>query len=150
MTKRKENEMKKILAIMTLALILFLAACSQTPPPDAETQFDNAIEAWDRGDYIQSLEGFKKILSRQDAETWFDSVALITGELYPVREIAPDGQNIRFSPNGSFAVFEVNQEETVVTKILNLDETVQSAKTVEGKNLVLSFDGSSAVYLVQK
>ena len=142
--------MKKILATITLALVLILANCSQTPPPDAETQFDNAMESWDRGDYIQSLEGFKDLLSRQDAETWFDDVALTTGELYPVREVAPDGQNIRFSLNGSFAVFEVNLEDKMVTKIVNLDETILSDKAIEGKNLVLSFDGSLAVYLVQK
>ncbi|MFC2166869.1 M28 family peptidase [Acidobacteriota bacterium] len=142
--------MKKILTIMTLAFIFFLADCSQTPPQDAEAQFDRAIEAWDQGHYIQSLEGFKDLLSRQDADAWFDKIALATGELYPVREIAPDGQNIRFSPDGSSAVFDVTQEDTVVTKILNLNETVQNVQTVAGKNLRLSFDGTLAVYLVQK
>ncbi len=79
---------------MNLAAILFLASCSQTLQPNAETQFDKAVEAWDRGDYIQSLEGFKDLLSRQDTEAWFDKIALTTGELYPVTEMAPDGQNI--------------------------------------------------------
>jgi len=139
-----------MLTIMTLALIFFLADCSQTPPPDAGTQFDSAIEAWDRGDYIQSLEGFMDLLSRQDAEAWFDDIALITGELYPVREVAPNGQNIRFSPDGSSAVFDVTQENRVVTKIVRLDETIQSVQTIEGKNLVLSLDESLAVYLVQR
>jgi len=142
--------MKKILTIMTLALILFLADCLQTPPPDAGTLFDNAIEAWDRGDYIQSLEGFKDLLSRQDAEARFDDIALTTGELYPVREVAPDGQNIRFSPDGTSAVFEVTQEDKGITKIVHFDETMKNVQTIEGKNLVLSFDGSLAVYLVQR
>ncbi len=38
------------------------------------------------------------------------------GEHYPVREIAPDGQNIRFSPDGTSAVFEVTQENRLVAK----------------------------------
>ncbi|MFC2161932.1 M28 family peptidase, partial [Acidobacteriota bacterium] len=142
--------MKKILAILTLTSIFFLPECTLRSPQDAEVQFDTAIEAWDHGNYIQSLEGFKNLLSRQDAETWFEKIALTTGELYPVMEIAPDGQNIRFSPDGSSAVFEVNQEDKVLTKIINTDETKKSIKTIEGKNLKLSFDGSLAVYLVQK
>ena len=142
--------MKKMLTLITLAFILFLADCKQTPQPEAGTQFDRAIEAWDRGDYIQSLEGFMDLLSRQDAETWFDDIALTTGELYPVREIAQDGQNIRFSPNGSSAVFEVTQEDKGITKIFRLDESKQSVQTIEGKNLMLSFDDSQAVYLVQR
>jgi len=142
--------MKRMLTILTLAFILFLAACSQTPPPDAEAQFDKAIEAWDRGDYIQSLEGFKNLLSRQDAETWFDNIALTTGELYPVREVAPDGQNIRFSPDGLSAVYEVNQEDRIFTKIANLKDPQKDIKTIEGKNLKLSSDGLLAVYLIKK
>lgn len=142
--------MKKVLTFMTLASVLFLVECRQTPLPDAETQYESAIEAWDRGDYIQSLEGFKDLLSRQDAESWFDDIALTTGELYPVSEIAPDGQNIRFSPDGSCIVFEVTQEEKVATKIFRLDDSMENVQTIEGKNVVLSLDGSLAVYLVQR
>ncbi len=138
------------MAIMTLALILSLADCIQTHPPDAGTQFDSAMEAWDRGDYIQSLKGFMDLLSGQDAGAWFDEIALTTGELYPVREVSPDGQNIRFSPDGTSAVFEVTQENRVITKIVHLDEAIQSVQAIEGKNLVLSQDGSLAFYLIRR
>ena len=142
--------MKTISTILIFALFLFLSHCTQPHTFDASAAFDEALEAWDKGDYIQSLEGFQDLLSRQEGEAGFDKVALITGELYPVSELAPDGRNIRFSPDGSSAVFEVTQENKTVTKIIRLDNQFQEALSIEGRNLVLASDGTLAVYLVHK
>ncbi len=132
---------------MFFVSVLFLSVCTRAPQPDSGILFERAIEAWDKGDYIQSLEGFKKILSGQEADSWFDDIALTTGELYPVREITPDGRNIRFTPDGASAVYEITQEDKVVTKIVLLDDSLQNIRTIEGRNVMFSLDGSKAVYL---
>ena len=140
--------MNKVLAIMIIVSVIFLSVCTRAPLPETGILFDRAIEAWDKGDYIQSLEGFQDILSGQEADAWFDVIALTTGELYPVREISLDGRNIRFSPDETSALYEITQDDKVVTKIVLLDDSLQSIRTIKGKNVMFSLDGSKAVYLV--
>jgi len=144
----REKKMKKISAVLTVVSFLFFAVCTRTPQPDAGALFDSALEAWDTGDYIRSLEGFKEILSGQESEVFFDDIALTTGELYPVMEISTDGRNVRFSPDGASLVYEIIQEDRTVTQIVRSDDSSQAVREEKGKDLAFSPDGSLAVYLV--
>jgi hypothetical protein len=144
----REKKMKKISVVLTAVALLFLTSCSRTLRPDAGALFDSGLETWDSGDYIQSLEGFKKILTGQESDVFFDDIALITGELYPVVKISTDGRNVRFSPDGASLVYEIIQDDRTVTHIVRSDDSTKVDREVKGRDLVFSPDGLQAVYLV--
>jgi hypothetical protein len=86
--------------IWLLIIILFFLCLGISLPQDRpEDRFDLARPAWDIGDYLCALDEFESILKSPDGRRFFEPIALITGELYPAREITRNGRTIRISPD---------------------------------------------------
>ena len=100
--------------------------------------FERASQAWDSGDYLTALRGFDAILRGPDADRWFERIALITGELYEVTEVAPDGGSLRFSPSGRYAAFDTGARPAVVTHIVDIERRLAKVADIQGSNLVFS------------
>ena len=83
--------------------------------------------AWDRGDYPEALRAYLEVLNSRDGAEHVEEIALLTGELYEVTEVAVDGTRVAIAPDGSTGIFEVVEDGTTVTKVVDLS----SASVVE-------------------
>ncbi|MEX2584201.1 MAG: M28 family metallopeptidase [Gemmatimonadota bacterium] len=91
------------------------------PPPALRTLYDSAYFAWDRGDYVQALEQAERLLEAPGGDALLQQVALLTGELFEVAEIAPDGRFLRWSPDGRHLSFETGSGGSARTHIVSVD-----------------------------
>ena len=129
-------------------LILIVASFSLSAAPDLlDGRFEKAYQAWDRGDYVPALQGFEDILKSPDADRWLERIASITGELYRVTELAPDGSGISFSPSGRYAVYETGTRPAVVSHIIDVEKQLARAADVSGFNLIFAPGRDAAAYL---
>ena len=53
--------------------------------------FDSAAYAWEAGRYPEALERLQRLLAGPARDTLLEPIALLTGELYRTRELAPSG-----------------------------------------------------------
>jgi Tol biopolymer transport system component len=73
---------------------------------------------------------------------------LLTGERYRVRDVAPDGRNVRWSPDGEHALFETGTAPDVRTHIVAIGpEAVREVASFPGRGAVVSPDGRRVAYL---
>jgi len=127
-------------------IIMLLSVSVSTGQELLDEEFEKAYRAWDVGDYIPALEGFRNILQGQKADRFFERIALMTGELYTVAEVAPDGRNLRFSPDGRYAVFETSDQGTSIMHIIDVHSGLQEIAEIRGSSLVFSPAGGKAAY----
>jgi len=130
-------------------LILLVITCVSLPanPPLLDDRFERACQSWDGGDYLAALRGFDALLRGPDADRWFERIALITGELYEVTELAPDGGSLRFSPSGRYAAFETGTRTAAVTHIVDIEHGLAKVADVQGFNLVFSPGREAVAFL---
>ena len=127
---------------VALALLTTVSG-QQAPKPD----FEAATLAWDRGDYVSALAAYKTLLAAPDGETWVESIALQTGELFQTRELTPDGANPRFSPDGRFVAYETGTGPARVTRVVEPAADMRVAAEVKGHSLAFLPQGDRVVYL---
>lgn len=133
---------------MKRAMCLFVClagavALAATVP--AGQRFESAYAAWDAGNYVTALEGFKAVLNAPGGETYFDRIALATGELYRVAELTADGRQPRFSPDGRYLSYETGSP--AVTKIFEVADPPRPVAELQGTAAAFSPAGNRLVYL---
>lgn len=133
-------------------LLLFVCAVGllarpSSAPADEARAFADATDAWERGDYIAALNGYTSLLNAPGGDAFLDRVALQTGELFATRELTPDGRAPRFSPNGTFIVYETGYEVSRKTRILRNDTTRELVAELPGNSATFSADSSKVAYL---
>lgn len=107
-------------------------------------QFERAYLAWDTGDYVNALQGFKSVLNARDGGAYFDRIALATGELYRTTELASDGRQPRFSPDGRYLSLETGSP--AVTRLLEVATPSRAVAELPGSGAAFSPQGSRVVY----
>ncbi len=129
--------------------ILLLAACASLSAQQeaTEARFERALDAWGCGDYIAALEEFQAIMKGPEADRYFERIALTTGELYQVTEIARDGRSPRFSPSGRYAAFDTGTRTAPATRIIEIGTLPRTVADIPGVNLVFSPAHDRAAYL---
>jgi len=130
----------------TLILLACLAASAAfaATTPIAE-RFERAYAAWDAGDYVPALEGFKAIVGAPDGAPYFDRIALVTGELYRVHELTTDGRQPRFAPGGRYVSVETGSPG--VTKIFEVADAPHALADLPGTAAVFAPSGDRVAYL---
>lgn len=101
-------------ALPLLAFLVSGPAAAQSPV----ALWDEARFAWDAGDYPTALRAQLALLAGPAAADYLPRVALLTGERYEVREVAPDGRGVRWSPDGRWLVYETAADGEVTTHVL--------------------------------
>jgi hypothetical protein len=129
--------MRRTLIGLVVVIALGAAARAVTVSPASTKSFEAANDAWERGDYIAALNGYIHLLRAPGGETFFEPIALTTGELFETRELTADGRAPRFSPDGQFIVYETGLETSRRTRILRNDAT---------RALVAELPGVSATF----
>ena len=120
------------------------------PPSAADGLFDRAVDSWDKGDYVAALQAFEAFVRGPEASRYFERIALITGELFEVRELTLDGRNPRFSPDGRFAAYDAGTGSGRVIRILDAANGFELLAEVRGWNGVFSPSGERLAYLCLK
>ena len=130
----------------TLLLAFPLSLLAQQTSQD---RFESASLAWDAGHYIEALEGLERLLSSAGNDELVEPIALLTGELYRVNEVAPDGRAVRWSPDGRFAVYETGTGSEASTRIVEVTGgQVNPVALIPGSGVVFSPAGDRIAYLV--
>jgi Tol biopolymer transport system component len=136
--------------LFPLFLLIVACAFSAASPQLLDERWERAYQAWDSGDYVTALRGFDALLKGPDADRWLERIALTTGELYQVKEVAPDGRSPRFSPSGRYVAFETGTAPSGITHIVDVENQFQKVADVQGESLSFSPSKQTAVYLRPK
>lgn len=113
-----------------------------------QAQFDSAYYAWQAGDYPDALRRLERLLTGPYGDAFLEPVALLTGELYRTVEIAADGANVRWGPDGRYAAYETGADSSLTTHVVTVeDDGVRLVASVHGDGLVLSPAMPEAAYL---
>src|SRR5687767_3375771 len=91
--------------LMAAAVLAALQPTHAWQSRQSPATYADAYDAWDRGDYAVALERLKALVPAAD-ETTFETIALLTGELYETREVTPDGRVPSISADGALIAFE--------------------------------------------
>jgi hypothetical protein len=138
--------------VMAVATALFAGSVA-TPnalafePDELDHLWETAYLAWDGGDYVAALEGFIEILDAPGGDRFFEPIALLTGELYRVDEVAPDGRGSSISPDGRRAAFQVTEEGKTITRVVDLSGGYPAVAEIEGTGFIFSPTGAMGAYL---
>lgn len=126
-------------------MVLSGRVASQTSP---RVQFDSAAYAWQAGRYVEALERLERLLAGPSRDTLLAPIALLTGELYRTREIAPDASDPRWNRDGSMLAFEIGGDSARRSVLLNLSESGPlRPDTVPGYAATFAPDGAEIAYL---
>lgn len=123
------------LLLVSLVLILTTSIYAQ----QTQEIFDDALDNWDEGDYLDALASFKTILKSPDGEAYFERIALQTGELYHVIEIAEDGKDLKFSKDGKHIIYTQATDLGTISKVIEVT-TNKEVYNIEGESLELAGD----------
>lgn len=128
-----------------LLVALAVPVAAQTPPMPEYPALREAYLAWDRGDYPAALRGYLEVLNGPDGARHLEEIALLTGELYRVTELAPDGAEVRTGPAGRLGLFEVTTERGTATRVVDL-ESASVVESLDGTGATVSPEGSVAYF----
>ncbi len=153
---------RTVVLVVCLAAALSLAAASAEGPEVRRSEspkvqeagrpkvslgerFERAYAAWDSGDYVPALEGFKAVLASAGGDAYFERIALATGELYRVIELTADGRQPRFSPDGRYLSYETGSP--AVIRILEVANPTRRVAELQGSAAAFSPAGDRVAYL---
>ena len=128
------------------ALILTMASTTggqQAGNPDVLS----ATLAWDRGDYVTALNGFKQLLTSPGGDAFVDAVALRTGELYRTMALTADGSNPRFSPDGRMVSYETGSGAARLTRLIEPSANMRVVAEFTGYGGSFALSSDRMVYL---
>jgi hypothetical protein len=120
------------------------AAMAQT---SARMAFDSARYAWEAGQYPDALERLERLLTGPHRDSLLAPIALLTGELYRTRELAPDATDPRWSPDGVMLAYEIGGDSARRSVVVNASEAGARPDTLPGYSAAFAPDGSELAYL---
>ncbi len=126
----------------TVALFAGLSAAAlRAVPPAGEAlakTVASADDAWERGDYITALTDYIHVLTAPGGQTFFDNIALQTGELFQTHELTADGRSPRFSPDDAFIAYETGLEVSRRTRLVRNDASQSEVAYLPGVSATFS------------
>jgi len=133
--------MKSTGLVLMLMLILSGNAKGQE---NGQERYAAAFDLWNAGDYPESLDYMLELLKSGDADKWLKPIALLTGEMYKVEEVAVDGRNIQWSPTGRYFTFDTNGQTQIVAR----DKAIlKSLGGITARRLIFHPTGDEIAYL---
>src|SRR5215211_1142056 len=107
---------------MVLGLVLASASALVAQVP-ARVAFDSARYAWEAGRYPEALQRLERMLTGPARDSMLAPIALLTGELYRTRELAPDASDPRWSPDGALLAYEIGGDSARRSVVLDPNST---------------------------
>jgi Tol biopolymer transport system component len=106
-----------------------------------------ADDAWERGDYVNALNDYIRVLTAPGAQAHLESIALKTGELFETRELTADGRAPRFSPDDSYIAYETGLEVSRRTRVVRNDASHTEVLDLPGVAATFSSTTPEVAYL---
>jgi hypothetical protein len=131
---------------MALGFLLALPGAPVAQVP-ARVAFDSAKYAWDAGRYPEALQRLERLLTGPTGDSLLAPIALLTGELYRTRELAPDASDPRWSPAGELLAYEIGGDSARRSVLLDANTASARPDTLAGYAATFSPDGSELAYL---
>ncbi len=140
---------QRILQSLAVAMIVWASAgAAQAPATPVHQALDSARYAWEGGRYPEALARFERLLKGADRDSVVAPIALITGELYRTREIAPDASNLRWSADGAMLAYDVGEDSVRRSVLVRLDDSgAIRPDTLPGYAAAFSPDGFEVAYI---
>ena len=135
----------RLLAVVAgLVLASPVALMAQVP---ARVAFDSARYAWEAGRYPEALQRLERLLTGPGRDSLLAPIALLTGELYRTRELAPDASDPRWSPDGVLLAYEIGGDSARRSVLLDASDPAARPDTLPGYAAAFSPDGTQLAYL---
>ena len=131
---------------LVLGLLLPLPGALRAQVP-ARVAFDSAKYAWEAGRYPEALQRLERILTGPARDSLLAPVALLTGELYRTREVAPDASDPRWSPTGTLLAYDIGGDSARRSVLVDAGAASARPDTLPGYAAAFSPDGSEVAYL---
>ncbi len=90
--------------LIVLLVLFALAPVHAQESPQAS--FERARAEWDTGRFVEALERLERLMTQGSGNDLEEKIALLTGELFTVTELAMDGRAVRWSPDGRYGAYE--------------------------------------------
>ena len=113
----------------------------------ARAALDSAAYAWEAGRYPEALQRLERLLTGPYRDTLLAPIALLTGELYRTRELAPDAADPRWSADGAVLAYEIGGDSARRSVLLSPSEASARPDTLPGYAAAFSPDGAEVAYL---
>ena len=138
--------LRRTCAVMLAMVGLAPAAAAQTP---ARVPYDSAAYAWQAGRYGEALERLERLLTGPARDSLLAPIALLTGELYRTREIAPDAADPRWSPDAGDARLRDRRRLGTALRAASTSATSGPLRldTLPGYAATFAPDGSEIAYI---
>ena len=136
------------LRVVVVTVLLLPLAVSTAAGQAAKVTMKSARAAWDAGDYPRSLESLIRLIDGPKGETLRREIALLTGELHPVHEIARDGRSLQLSRDGRLASYKLPRPSRSYA-VVELVPAVREVAVMPGSACALAPDGSVAVIVAE-
>ncbi len=138
--------------LLPLALLALLALLPAALPAQRSltSDYESAALAWDRGDYVDAIEAFQRLLRGADGGRYLEPIALLTGELFHVSELTPDGRDPRLSADGRVALYESGTGTDRTLHVWSVEGAPRRIGEVRGSAGSLSPTGDRLVYIAER
>ncbi|MEZ5315889.1 MAG: hypothetical protein R2752_00660 [Vicinamibacterales bacterium] len=138
-------------SVAVLGLAAFAApvrSFQQAAPAPGSTPWQQAVDAWEAGDYPQALETLQALLRSSDAAQYLDRAAQLTGEIFVTAELTPDGRNPAISADGRFATYETGPTSAPVTVVSRVTgATAEEVSRLPGGGAVFAPSGAEIAWI---
>ena len=138
--------MKSLKFATVFVSLLTFAQPSHAMQLTHQEQMQEATIAWEMGKYPDALQAFLRLIEGPNSATYFDRIALITGELFHTYELTTDGAAARVSPDGRFVAFE-NGESRMINIVDVRAGMKQVASIAGGSSIAFSPQSGKMAYL---
>ena len=144
--------MRRLFALLLLPAALLaqapaVRAARPVPVTNAE-RWDRAYFAWEAGRYPEALADLRAVLASDDAATYHDRIAELTGERWQTVEVAQDARAPRWAPDGRHLAYEYGPAARTRTTVVRI-EGGQRTVTLDADARALTFapDGRAAAWI---
>jgi hypothetical protein len=139
--------MKRWNVWMTLAMSAGWSGTLESQVP-ARVAFDSAAYAWEAGRYPEALERLERLLGGTARDSLLPRIAVLTGELYTTRELAPDAAEPRWSGDGRRLAYEIGGDSARQSVVLDLGGAAGGRyDTLPGYGAAFAPEGSGVAFL---
>jgi hypothetical protein len=134
-------------SLAVVAGLVFASAGALLAQAPSRVAFDSARYAWEAGRYPEALQRLERLLTGASRDSLLAPIALLTGELYRTRELAPDASDPRWSPDGSLLAYEIGGDSARRSVLLAANDAGARPDTLPGYAAAFSPNGSQLAYL---
>ncbi len=103
--------------------------------------------AWAAGDYVRALTAMATLLRSDDAASFRERIALLTGENWHTTLVAENARAPRWSADGRHVAFEVGSGASLVTHVARAVDGFPVIAEIAGGGVVFSVDGAQVAYI---